>query len=209
MHRLVLSCFLGLTAPLWIACKASLQGDSRASMGGQDEPESALASRRTTEEMSAQAPLTASAAAAQETSFIGVTHVLSLSADAAAKPVCSCLAAAIGPTSDAAFVWQGQLPIVGPEAIVLAIDAAPCPAKKSTAPGPSIRGIESEGDNLVVHLEQPRPGAPWARGAVAQRPRGAVIFRGTATASYVKPLTAGAPDGKGECQMAVPAAKAP
>ena len=115
-----------------------------------------------------------------KTSFIGVSHALSLSPEAAATPSCRCMAAVVGAPTDAAFVWRGTPPNVGEDALVLGIsnEGTPCDLA-AQGRGPSIQGIEQEGNNVIVTIEEARDGVPQARGAVFARPLGDsfLIFR--------------------------------
>ncbi|MCU0657168.1 MAG: hypothetical protein MUF64_18485 [Polyangiaceae bacterium] len=128
---------------------------------------------------------------APRTAFIGVTHALSLSEEASAKATCQCMAAAVGGPRDSSFQWRGTPPQVGEDAMVVAInnDKTPCDGKGSLR-GPSIQGVEQEGGNVIVYLEEPRPGIPVAHGAVFQRPigEGYLIFRPGRRLPYGQPL---------------------
>ena len=122
------------------------------------------------------------------TAFIGVTHELTLTADAAQTPRCKCMAAVIGQATDPAFAWQGKAPTVGDEAFVLAIssEGTPC-ATPVGGRGPSIQGVEVEGANIVVHLEEAGRGIPLARGAIIQKAasdEGYLVFRAAGRLPY-------------------------
>lgn len=125
-----------------------------------------------------------------KTSFIGVTHALELSEEASAKAACQCMAAAVGSPKDAAFQWRGTPPMVGEDAMVVAVSPEKTPCAQGTFRGPSIQGIEADGSNVVVYLEEPRPGIPVAHGAVFQRPPGDgfLVFRPGRRAPYGQPL---------------------
>jgi hypothetical protein len=125
------------------------------------------------------------------TAFIGVTHALELSEEASAKATCQCMAAAVGGPKDSAFQWRGTPPTVGEDAMVLAIgsEKSSC-GGQGTFRGPSIQGIEVDGSHVIVHLEEPRPGVPVARGAVFRRPpgEGFLVFRPVRRLPYGQPL---------------------
>ena len=176
-----------------IGCKASVHGEVKTE--GSTEPEGPPP-----DPPGASTPLapSASAAAAPITAFIGVTHGLALTPTATGKAACSCLAAVVGKANDSAFQWQGVAPTVGADAVVVAIGAAPC-TRTSSGRGPSIQGVESNGDGVVVTLEDVRPGVPVARGAVVPQPRdGVVQFRAAA------PLPYGQTSAGGACRVRVP-----
>jgi hypothetical protein len=111
------------------------------------------------------------AAPVVKTAFIGVSHALSLTPEAAATPACRCMAAVVGAPNSAAFVWRGTPPTVGEDALVLGIsnEGTPCDLA-AQGRGPSIQGIEQEGNNVIVTIEESRNGVPAARGAVFPRP---------------------------------------
>jgi hypothetical protein len=125
------------------------------------------------------------------TSFIGVTHALELSEEASAKAACQCMAAAVGGPKDSAFQWRGTPPEVGDDALVIAIgnEKSSC-SGQGTFRGPSIQGVEADGSNVIVYLEEPRPGVPVARGAVFRRPpgEGFLVFRPGRRLPYGQPL---------------------
>lgn len=125
------------------------------------------------------------------TAFVGVTQALALSEEASAKATCSCMAASVGQPGGAAFQWRGTPPTVGEDAMVVAIsnDKTPCD-NQAALRGPSIQGIEADGSNIIVTLEEPRPGIPVAHGAVFQRPvgEGSLIFRVARRLPYGHPL---------------------
>lgn len=126
-----------------------------------------------------------------ETSFIGVTHALTLSAEAAKTPACACVAAKVGGPSDPAFVWRGAAPKVGQDATVLALTSQGVPCDRgagsagaaadggSPLRGASIRSVERYGSDVLVLLEEAGAGRPLAQGAVIPRPLdgGDVVLR--------------------------------
>lgn len=128
---------------------------------------------------------------AKTTDFIGVSHVLTLSEQAATKATCRCMAASVGAPTSPTFQWKGKPPSVGEEAMVVAIshDKVPCDVAQGGR-GPSIRAVEQDGNNVVVYLEDPRPGIPLAQGAVFQRPvgEGSLVFQGPRRMAYGQAL---------------------
>lgn len=126
-----------------------------------------------------------------KTAFIGVTQALALADGAAAQATCRCMAAAVGLPGGGAFQWRGTPPVVGEDAMVVAIgnEKTPC-ENQGNFRGPSIQGVEVDGSNVIVTLEEPRPGIPVARGAVFQRPPGDgfLIFHASRRLPYGQPL---------------------
>lgn len=181
-------------------CKASLSADLDAS---------AKANRD--KEPPPPPPSSDSVGLRPKTAFVGVTQALSLSDEASAKAACRCLAAAVGSPRDASFQWRGTAPTVGDDALVVAIasgERTPCEGATG-ARRPSIQGVEAEGNNIIVTLEEPRPGVPEAHGAVIQRPTydgGHVIFRSSRRLPYGQPLAASS---TASCQIPIAGGTAP
>ncbi len=139
------------------------------------------------------------------TSRIGVSHRLTLTPEASSRPLCRCLAAAVGAPGDPSFSWRGEPPSVGDDAFVVAVsgDGTPCDWP-TRGRGPSIMAVEEEAGNIIVTLEESRPGIPPARGAIVHRPASAepwVVFRTEARLPYSAPLP-----GSGEpvCRVRLP-----
>jgi hypothetical protein len=119
------------------------------------------------------------------TAFIGVTHAVSLSPDAAKIPTCRCMAVGIGVPSNPAFTWQGAAPSVGDDALVIAIsgDGTPCDWNGKNR-GPSIQGVDAEGADVIVSIEEGRTGIPLAHGAIIPKPSGDIIFHASRGLPY-------------------------
>lgn len=177
-------------------CKASVSANVKTNEVVQDDPPLEPASTR-----SAAVPPTST----ESTSFIGVTHALSLTGEAATTPTCRCLAAVVSSgASNPAFQWRGEKPGVGSDAFVLAINGEGVACDRPTGQrGPSIRGIERQDSNVIVTIEDGRGDRPLALGAVIERPTGAgqVIFRTRKGLPYADP-----PAGSREsyCHLPIP-----
>ncbi|HMI87354.1 MAG TPA: hypothetical protein VK550_24870 [Polyangiaceae bacterium] len=134
---------------------------------------------------SAMAP--AQAPASSGLHFVGVVHDLSLSSSAPRAAACRCLAVVYGPPSDAKFSWQVGPPAADHDTIAIAIatDGVACP---SGAPPlhASIAGIEREGTDIVVVVENVSEGRPIMRGALAAwpGPNGAIVVRTRRDSAY-------------------------
>jgi hypothetical protein len=174
------------------ACRASVNADAKVNGSGASAESSFATSEPASDVWGSAAPAPSpdlSASAVAETSFIGVTHALTLSAAAAKTPACACVAAHVGAPSDPAFVWRGTPPTVGRDATVLALTSQGVPCDRgsgaagsdggSVLRGASIRGVERYGNDILVTLEGAAAGRPLAEGAVIPRPGdgGDVVLR--------------------------------
>jgi hypothetical protein len=172
----VLTLSLGASLGLLAGCKVSVKAGQTA---------------RPVEE-SAPPPPSKESKPPVRSAFIGVTHALTLTPEAAAIPRCRCLAATVGAGDDPAFVWRSTPPVVGDEALVVGISNEGTPCERPVGGrGPSIAGVEQHGGNVIVHIEEGRPGAPLARGAIFVRPPGDgsyLIFRAQRRLPYGEPL---------------------
>lgn len=162
------------------ACQASVQAEVNSGKKAGDEPEPP------------PSVVTTSRDATVMTTRIGVNHKLSLTNEASQQAKCRCLAAAVGAPTDPVFQWRGEPASVGDDAFVLAVssEGTPCDWPRRGR-GPSIMAVEEEGGNVIVTLEESRPGIPAARGAVVRRPGSAeswVIFRTESRLPYDTPL---------------------
>jgi hypothetical protein len=120
------------------------------------------------------------AAAPTSTQFFGVTHDLSLAANAPRAATCRCLAVAFGPPGDAKFAWQAGTPLGDHDAIAIAIAADGVGCTEGSAPNrTSISGVERDGTDIVLVVETVKEGRPVMRGAVAPYPgpNGAIVVR--------------------------------
>jgi hypothetical protein len=152
---------------LFAACQASVEVNAKKAKTPADEPEPPPS-------------VEAAEATSRTTAHIGVLHNLKLSAQAAQTATCRCMAAAVGSGGDSAFEWRGNPPTVGDDALVLAISGEGTPCDRPVGgKGPSIQGVEEEGGNVIVTIEEARGTIPLAQGAVFRRPAGEswLVFR--------------------------------
>jgi hypothetical protein len=131
-------------------------------------------------------------------SFVGVTHDLSLASGVARTEVCRCLMVAYGAPSDGKFAWQAGAPTTEQDAIAIAIDGLNCPGR-ATAARASISGIERDGADIVVVVENVGEGRPVMRGALTTSPgpNGAIVVRTRHGTPYP------AASGTGSCRIAL------
>lgn len=105
--------------------------------------------------------------------WFGVRHDLSMSASAPRSPACGCLAAEVGMPGKQAFQWDGEVPVIGPDAVVIAVSArgVACPAEADESKRrASISGVERDGDDVLVEIEDLPEGRPLALGAIIPKP---------------------------------------
>jgi hypothetical protein len=127
------------------------------------------------------AAVTAPAAtASSQLSFLGVARDLSLSANAPRTEACRCLAVAYGTVSDPKWSWQAGAPHVDNHTIAIAIstDGVPCSAAAPVRRA-SIAGIERDGTDIIVTVENVGEGRPIMHGALAPSPgpNAAIVVR--------------------------------
>jgi hypothetical protein len=161
---------LAFTAGCRASVKTSVDASAEASA---TSPEPAPAGAQTSVPEVVAAP-------PRQTAFIGVTHALTLSPEAAKTPACTCVAAKVGDPGSPGFVWRGQAPTVGEDAVVLALtsNGVPC-ERESKGRGASIQGVVRSGADVIVTLEEASAGRPLAEGAIVPRPQkgGDIVIR--------------------------------
>jgi hypothetical protein len=105
--------------------------------------------------------------------WFGVRHDLSMAAAAPRTPACGCLAVEVGMPGKQAFQWDGEVPLIGPDAVVVAVSArgVDCPAEADEGKRrASISGVERDGDDVIVEIEDLPEGRPLALGAIVPKP---------------------------------------
>jgi hypothetical protein len=115
------------------------------------------------------AAVAAAPAPAPSAPFFGVTHDLSLSSAAAQTATCRCLAVGYGAPSDGKFSWQTGQPLGGRDVVAIAIRAVSC-GDNAEPPRVSIAGVEREGADIVLTVENVGEGGPIMRGVIAPYP---------------------------------------
>jgi hypothetical protein len=119
--------------------------------------------------------------------LLGARHDLTLKADLAES--CQCLAFGVGAPTDPRFAWEGPTPLVQYDTqLVVAFRAdASCLNGK---PGPSYRGYQTQGSNVILLLEAARSGRPELSGAILPRPTagGRLLVRSSVPAVFGRSL---------------------
>ena len=104
---------------------------------------------------------------------LGVRHDLMLS-NAPHEARCSCLSVEVGRPDDPQFFWAGGAPDVALDALILAVGARgiACPGgdPDDRRRRPSISGVDHEGEDIFVEVEDLPEGRPLASGAIIPKP---------------------------------------
>jgi hypothetical protein len=166
-----------------------------------EEPEAAPPTAST---LSSAPPAKVAPAPAGPAAFVGIVHDLSLTPSSSRVAACRCLAVGIGAPGDSQFAWQA-VPAKGSEgtlAVAIAADGVACSAPGYAPLRASIGGVDHEGGDIVVTVENVSEGRPVMRGVLVPRPApgGALVVRSRGGAPYGAPVNGGA----GDCRIAVP-----
>lgn len=137
-------------------------------------------------------PVPMTASATTPVTEMRVRHDVMIAKEAPHEATCSCLSVVVAPPGDSRLVWQNDAPKLEQDVVVVAVSAkgVACPGLPEDAPRrPSISGVEREGADVVLSIEELPPGRPLATGAVIPVP-----VQGGAV--YVKPKGAKVPYGR-------------
>ncbi len=105
--------------------------------------------------------------------WFGVRHDLSMKPGTPRQPVCGCVSVEVGMPGKQAFLWDGAVPSIGPDALVVAVSVrgVECPAEPDeTKRRASISGVERDGDDVILEIEELPEGRPMALGAIIPKP---------------------------------------
>lgn len=105
--------------------------------------------------------------------WFGVRHDLSMSASAPRTPACGCLAVEVGMPGKQAFQWDGEVPVIGADAVVVAVSArgVACQAEADESKRrASISAVDRDGDDVLIEIEDLPEGRPLALGAIVPKP---------------------------------------
>lgn len=158
-----------------LSCKASVNADvkTRARAEAEEGPEDSANLDKPLSEKSLAAPSTSAAGAATgATTLLGARHDMSLVV-AHANAACTCLKAAIGSSSSAAFQWQGSAPPLNDEtqlAVALSSESMPCEKEPKGSSGASYWGYRISGNDVIVFVEGARAGRPRTGAAIIPKP---------------------------------------
>lgn len=187
-----------------IGCKASVSGE--AHIGGEaKEEEIPDFDKPLDTPVEAQAEFEESES--DDYALLGARQDLSF--EGAPKARCACLAVALGQPGDPEFGWATEKPKLNTSTelvIALSSHGIDCPGAPEGSLGASYWGYKTEGNNVVVIVEEAHEGRPVTAGAVIPRP-------GPDGSVYVKPITKKVPygralDGGAQCLIGNPGAPA-
>jgi len=105
--------------------------------------------------------------------LFGVRHDLSMKPGTPRTAACGCLAVEVGMPGKQAFAWDGQVPSIGPDAVVVALSArgVDCPAEPDESKRrASISAVDRDGDDVLIEIEELPEGRPLALGAIIPKP---------------------------------------
>jgi hypothetical protein len=146
-------------------------------------------------------------AAGEKINFIGVVHDLSIGPAADKSPACSCLTVTYGRPNSGKFKWRNGIRSTDSDTMAVAISSEGIACnmmvggkERELAPA-SIAGIEHEGTDLVILVEEARHGIPVARGALVKAlpPGASIIIKGQGNVPFGTPIGGG----KGMCKVAI------
>lgn len=153
----------------------------------------------------APAPITASPTTPP--TEMRVRHDLMMAKDAPHEATCSCLSFVVAPTpTDPRLMWVDAPPKLEADVAVVAMSSkgVACPGLPADATDrPSISGVERDGPDVVIVVENLPPGRPIASGAVIPKPAagGSIYVKPKGPkVLYGRPL-AGAPANAGRCKV--------
>jgi hypothetical protein len=165
-------------------CKASVSVNANSS--GSDQQEMVVKS-------ASPPPVISEAPKIPHTEFFGVARRLSIAPNQAQQTAaCACLAVVVGNGTEPSFDWRGQPSELGYDAMAVAVSAEGIACPKAGR-GPSVRGFERHGDDVIVMVEEWHPSRPQAFGAVVPNPgpQGHIYVRALGKSPYGRPVGAG------------------
>jgi hypothetical protein len=196
---------LALAGASFVGCGSEQHWSTDPSWQGQDAPRTQGASDI---EATNLTPTTPNSDDSRGQSWFGVRHDLSMRPGTPRTLACGCLAAEVGMPGKQAFLWDGQVPTVGPDAVIVAISAhgVECPAEPDESKRrASISAVDRDGDDVVIEIEELPEGRPLALGAVIPKP-------GAGGAVYLQPKNKKVrfvpQGGANRCKIKAPAAAA-
>jgi hypothetical protein len=186
---------------VFVGCgSAHVQGQVSTSVNEDDRKYESTEPSAANESKPSPAP---PAAPEEQTHFLGVAHDLSLAPGTPRTATCRCLMVAVGAPNDPRFVWQGGQPKVDVETLAVAIasDGVACAVAGHAPLRASISGVEARGNEVILTVENVRPGRPVMRGALVARPApgSSIVVVGRKGSPYGSPPQGGG----GGCRFAL------
>lgn len=126
--------------------------------------------------------------------LLGARH--DLSPTPSAPLACRCLRGFAGQVNDAGFRWATKRPTIDPAAQVIVALSSEGVSCEDGAPPASYMGYVVEGEDIIIQIEEARPGRPVTRGAILPKPAGSgrILVSASKKLPYGKPLS-----GDGKC----------
>ncbi len=135
----------------------------------------------------------------------GVRHDLSLAKDARIDAHCTCLDVAYGSVDDPDFRWAGEVPIISPDQVALALrtEGSKCGPEHGKNRRPSIYAVDQANGNIVVVVEELPADRPQALGAIVDLPAPAegIYVRSRRYKDHVLPYAQGPVQTSGMCKV--------
>lgn len=127
-------------------------------------------------------PVTPFTPSSDPKTWFGVRLDLSVRPGTPRTPACGCLAVEVGMPGKQAFLWDGEVPAIGPDALVVAVSARglDCPAEADESKRrASISAVDRDGDDVLLEIENVPEGRPLALGAIIPKPgpNGALLLQ--------------------------------
>lgn len=178
--------FYVAAATTFIACGGAQQAPPSESGWGEGLSDPSMAPLEGSEnpERRSDAPSPITAAPSTAPTEMRVRHDLMMAKAAPHEANCSCLSVVVAPApTDARLMWIDAPPKLEADVAVVAMSnsGVACPGLPADATDrPSISGVERDGADVVIVVENLPPGRPVASGAVIPKP-------GPGGSVYVKP----------------------
>lgn len=190
-----------------VGCKATAQAKASAQMQTAEAEEVNQAAEQASTQTLAPSALQGEFT---EVALLGARHDLRLAPDRKTA-TCACVAVALGGTDDPGLQWRSVVPqidVTTQLVLALSSDGVPCPDAARTGSGASYWGYRQASNDVIVIVEEAKPGRPVTSGAIIPKPfeQGQV---------YLQPLDRNVPygrplNGPGHlCPLGNPGAKRP
>ncbi len=177
-----------------VSCKASVQGEAKASSSGAEGEVDAFADFDNPavedEKGSVGEFALTPETSGEDPALLGARHDVFVKADPVEN--CSCLSVVAAPADDPRLGWEAKVPRINPlTQMVVAFRMAGCAEATEDSKGATYRGYIEQGNDVLVMVEEANPGRPLIVGAIVPRPKtgGRLLVESVpASLPYAKPL---------------------